>query len=276
MKVQPGPDAARYLLAGDGKPVARPFNLRWLLPTLCGSRVNRWAVAWALSWPLLAAGAFLWALGMGADWQAAAAAAAFLVALPGVLGPVSVRPVGVDLPAMAVGIWAAAAFAHGQPVAGVALTLVAATISEKAPVMVALWAWTPWALLGLAAPAVAAAVRRPALDEVTALPVLKRVHDHPVRTAFEHRQQQGGWRNAWLMVAPWGVTLAALLDPSPWLIAAVVVAYLQLVIATDVVRLYQAVAGPVVCLAAAQVIPTQWLLLAVVVHVVFWRPPVTA
>lgn len=276
MKVQPGPDAARYLLAGDGRPLARPFNLRWLLPTVCRNRVNRWTVAWAISWPLLAAGAFLWALGMGADWQAAAAAAAFLVALPGVWGPVSVRPVGVDLPAMAVGIWAAAAFAHGQPVVGVALTLVAATISEKAPVMVALWAWTPCALLGLAAPAVAAVVRRPALDEITALPVLRRVHDHPVRTALEHRQQQGGWRNAWLMVAPWGVTLVALLDPSPWLIAAVVVAYLQLLIATDVVRLYQVVAGPAACLAAAQVIPPQWLLLAVVVHAVWWRPPVTA
>lgn len=276
MDLRPGPDAARYLLAGQGKPVARPFNLRWLLPAMCGDDPKLWTVIWFTSWPVLAAGAFVWAVGMGATWQAAAAAAAFLVALPGVWGPHSVRPVGVDLPTMAVAIWAAAAFAHGIPVLGVVLVLIAAMCSEKAPAMVALWAWTPLALVGLLAVAVAWFVCRPAMDEVTAHPVLKRVHDHPFTTAMEHRQQQGGWRNAWLMVAPWGVTLAALLNPSPWLIAAVVVAYAQLLVATDVVRLYQAVAGPVVCLAAAQVIPPQWLLLAVVVHAVWWRPPVTA
>ncbi|NBW09903.1 MAG: hypothetical protein EBR82_17945 [Caulobacteraceae bacterium] len=276
MKLQPGPDAARYLLAAQGKPVARPFNVRWLLPAVCKDDPKRWTATWFASWPLLAAGSVVWALGMGADWQAAVAAAAFLVALPGVWGPHSVRPVGVDLPSMAVAIWAAAAFAHGQPLVGVVIACIAAGISEKAPVMVALWAWTPWALVALVVPLVANFVRRPGLDEVTAVPLLKRVHDHPITTAMEHRRQQGGWRNAWLMVAPWGVTLAALLDPSPWLIAAMVVAYAQLLVATDVVRLYQAVAGPVACLAAAGVIPTQWLLLAVVVHVVWWRPPVTA
>ena len=276
MDLRPGPDAARYLIAGQGRPVARPFNVRWLLPAVCTDKPKRWQFVWAASWPLLAAGAFVWAVGMGADWKVAAAAAAFLVALPGVWGPHSVRPIGIDLPAMAVAIWAAAAFAHGQPVVGVLLTIVAATISEKAPVMVALWAWTPWALVALVAPLVANFVRKPELDEITAIPLLKQVHDHPVATAMEHRQQQGGWRNAWLMVAPWGVTLAALLNPTPWLFAAVAVAYAQLLVATDCVRLYQVVAGPVVCLAAAQVIPPQWLLLAVVVHAVWWRPAVTA
>ena len=140
MKLQPGPDAARYLLAGQGKPVARPFNVRWLLPAVCRDVARRWWVVWFASWPLLAAGAFVWALGMGADWQVALAAAAFLVALPGVWGPHSVRPVGVDLPSMAVAIWAAAAFAHDVPLLGIVLTFAAAWISEKAPVMVALWA----------------------------------------------------------------------------------------------------------------------------------------
>lgn len=276
MDLRPGPDAARYLIAGQGRPVARPFNVRWLLPAVCTDKPKRWQFVWLASWPLLAAGAFVWAVGMGADWQVAAAAAAFLVALPGVWGPHSVRPIGIDLPAMAVAIWAAAALAHDQPIVGVLLAIVAATISEKAPVMVALWAWTPWALIALVAPLVANFVRKPEVDEVTAIPLLKRVHDHPVATAIEHREQQGGWRNAWLMVAPWGVTLAALLNPTPWLLAAVAVAYAQLLVATDCVRLYQTLAGPVVALAAAQVIPPQWLLLAVVVHAVWWRPAVTA
>ncbi len=271
-----GPDAARYLLAGDGHRVVAPFNVRWLLPTVCRTSMRRWWVVWFASWPLLASGAALWARLSGFDWVQAAAVAVLLVALPGVLQPVSTHPVGVDLPAMALSMWSAVCFAAGQPIVGLAVAVVAVGVKEQAAVWVALWAWSPLPLLALAAVAVAYLVRRPTLDRVTSSnPTLRAVHDHPVRTALEHRQQQGGWRNAWLMVAPWGVTLAALLDPSPWLIAAVVVAYLQLLVATDVVRLYQVVAGPVVCLAAAQVIPTQWLLLAVVVHVVFWRPPVT-
>jgi hypothetical protein len=47
------------------------------------------------------------------------------------------------------------------------------------PVWVALWAWTPLALVGLVAPAVAAVVRKHEVDPVTAQPLLQRVHDHP-------------------------------------------------------------------------------------------------
>jgi len=269
-----GPDASRYWLAGDGTPVARPFNLRWLLPFICRQHARRWWVVWALSWPLLASGTVWWARGTGASWGVSLAAAALLLALPGVWGPYSVRPVGVDLPAMAVGIWAAACFTNGQPVAGVVLVAVAASIKETMPIWVALWAWTPLALVGLVVPLVAQLAVRPELDAVTAQPLLKRVHDHPVRSSLEHHRNQ--WRNAWFMVAPWGAGLAALLDPTPQLFATVGLAYAQLVMATDTVRLYQMAAGPVVCLAAAGVIPPHWLLLAVVCHAVWWRDPVVA
>lgn len=76
------------------------------------------------------------------------------------------------------------------------------------------------------------------------------------------------------MVAPWGACLAALYRPSLQVVVALVLAYGLLVVVTDTVRIYQAVAGPVVALAAAEVIPPQWLLLAVVVHVVWWREPI--
>ena len=269
-----GPDAGRYLIAGRGDPVAFPFNLRWLLPTVCRTSMRRWWIVWMASWPLLAAGAAVWAFQMGATWWEGAAVAAFLTALPGVLQPSSTHPVGVDLPAMAVAIWAAAAFAAGWWPAAVVLVLVAALIKEHAPIWVALWAWTPWALVGLVAVAVVWLVRRPAIDEVTAIPLLRRVHDHPIRSAFEHHRRHG-YRNAWFMVAPWGVTLAALLAPSPQLVVTVVVAYAALLVATDTVRVYQPIAGPVVCLAAVSVIPTVWLLPAVVFAAVWWRDPVT-
>lgn len=267
-----GPDAARYMIAGSGERVAFPFNLRVLWPAVCDDDVKRWRALWFVSWPLLAAGAFVWASGMGASTPQALAATAFLVALPGVWGPVSVRPVGVDLPTMAIAIWAAAAFAHGLPVLGVVLAVWAALGKEQAPVWVALWAWNPAALVALAVVPVVYLLRRPTIDRVTATPLLRDVHDHPVRQSLAHHR--GQWRNAWFMVAPWGVTLAALYAPSVSLIVVLAVAYGQLVVATDTVRLYQSTAGPVMALAAALVIPTPWLLLAVAIHIVWWRDPV--
>jgi hypothetical protein len=51
------------------------------------------------------------------------------------------------------------------------------------------------------------------------------------------------------------------------------VAYAQLLVATDTVRLVHHVAGPAMAVAAAHVIPVEWLLLAVVVHVAWWFAP---
>jgi len=241
-----------------------------LLPRICGPNLHRWWAVWAASWPLLAGGAFLWAIGCGASWQQATATTAFLVALPGVWGPAAVRPVGVDLPAMAVAMCAAVAFVNGYPLLGAVLVLVAGCIKESAPIFVALWIWSPIALVGLLAPLVAGLVLRPELDPVTAHPTLREVHDHPFRSALEHRK--GRWRDAWLWVAPWGVTLAALVGADVRTVVTMVVAHLQAIMATDTVRLV-AWAGPVMAFAAAGLIPVGWLLLAVAVHVFWWRQP---
>lgn len=267
-----GPDAARYIVAARGERVVKPFHLRWLLPKVCGDNVRRWWAVWALSWPVLAAGTAWLAWGLG--WQRAAFAAVVVVALPGVWGPSAVRPIGVDLPAMALSSVAAAAAVHGVWWLAVPFAILAATIKEQAPVWVAVWAWSPVPLVALAAPLVRHLLHRPGMDSVTsANPVLADVHDHPIATAIEaHR---GRWRNAWVMVAPWGVGLAGLLHLSPSLVVALVLAYAQLIVATDTVRLYQSAAGVPVALAAAQVIPTPWLALAAVLHAFWWRTPET-
>ncbi len=75
------------------------------------------------------------------------------------------------------------------------------------------------------------------------------------------------------MVAPWGVCLAALYYPSWQTVVVLVLAYAQLLVATDTVRLYQTAAGPTVALAAATIIPTQWLPLALALHVCWWNNP---
>jgi len=210
-----------------------------------------------------------WSYARTDDWRIAGAATVLLLALPGVLGPPVVRPVGVDLPAMALSLAAVALLERGWWPAAVAVILVAACVKETSPVWAALWAWHPILLVGLAAPLIRGLFWKPRIDQVTAMPNLREVHDHPFRTALAAHD----WRDAWTMVAPWGICLAALIEPTPALIAVLIAAYLQLVVATDTVRLMHTAAGPALALAAAQVIPTQWLLLACVVHVVWWRKP---
>lgn len=264
-----GPDSARYWIAAQGRPVARPFHLRWLLPALCRTSPARWWWVWALSWPTLGVGTFWLASGLG--WQRAVFAAVLVLGLPGVWGPAVVRPVGVDLPAMALASVGAAAAVHGVWWAALVAVCLAATVKESAPVWAALWAWSWLPLAALIVVAFTALVVRPELDEVTARPDLRKIHDHPIRTALDARR--GRWRDAWLFVAPWGICLAALYRPSWPVLAVLVVAHLQLLVATDTVRLLHTAAGPAVAVAAATVLPLPWLPLLAVAHVFWWRKP---
>lgn len=92
---------------------------------------------------------------------------------------------------------------------------------------------------------------------------------HPIRAALAaHR---GRWRDGWLMVAPWGACLLALHGTPTWpIVAVIVVAYLQLLVATDTVRLLHHAAGPPLAAAAAVTIPVAWLPLACIAHVAWW------
>lgn len=261
-----GPDAARYLHAGLGGSVPRPFHLRWLLPTVCRKQTRRWWIIYTMSWPLLAVSMFAWQAHNG--WQTATAAAVLLLALPGILGPAVVAPVGVDIPASALTVAGVALWPHA-PALAVVCWLLAAGAKETSPVFAALWLWSPWPLIALVVPAVVSLVRKPGPDPLGWQ--FQRIADHPIRSSME--SHRGQWRNGWLMVAPWGVCLAALYQPTWQVAACLAVAYGLLVVATDTVRLYQHAAGPVMAATAAQVIPTQWLGVALVFHVVFWTAP---
>jgi hypothetical protein len=269
--VRLGPDSARYILAGQGKRVAKPFHLRVLLPWLCEDVERRWRVVWLASWPLLIGLTAWFGWLRGLEVGAAVAAGVLVAGLPGVWGPPVVRPVGVDLPGMVIALGALVAFECGWWPLGVVLIVFAALAKESMPVWAALWLWSLWPLVGLIAPLVVGLVRKPVIDEVTAHQNLREVHDHPIRTALAaHR---GQWRDAWIMVAPWGVCLAGLLEPSWPVMVALVFAYAQLLVATDTVRLLHTAAGIPLALAAVAVIPGPWLVLAVVAHVVWWRKP---
>lgn len=267
-----GPDSARYILAGQGQPVARPFNLRWLLPAVCGDDPRMWWAVWFTSWPVAAAGMVWWLIEADATVWQGLAAAALVVALAGVWAPHVCRPVSVDLPAMALSIVAVAALEAGWWPLAVALVIAAGATKETAPVFAAVWAWNPVMLIGLAAPAVIAVFNRPELDQFTSQGVLRHVHDHPVKSAWEHHR--GKWRDP-RMVTQWGACLAALYAPNIRVAVVLAVAYLQLVVATDVYRLVHTAAGPLLAFYAVQTIPDAWLPLAVAASVVFLLPPET-
>jgi len=268
-----GPDAARYLLAGDGVRVARPFHLRWLLPLICGADLKRWRIVWLCSWPVLFAGSYFYATGNALSVIEGLAVAVAVVALPGVLGPQAVRPVGVDLPAMAVTAIAAALMEHGFTVAAVVVVCFAAMIKETSPVWCALWCWNPLLLVALVVPAVRAVTRKAELDEVTRQPHLRFVYDHPVRSALA--AHSGAWRNARLWVEPWGGMLLAVGNLNVRLIVTLMVAHAQTLVATDTVRLVQTAAGPVVAVAAVQVLPLEWVAVVPLLGLLWWRTPET-
>ena len=268
-----GPDAARYWLAGSGVRQSRPFYLRWFLPKVLGDSMTAWWAVWGMSWPLLAAAMFAWRLAAGDGWQVAAAAAGLLIGLPGILGPEKSIPIQVDLPATALMVTGFALFEVGHPAtiaAGVAVTALAATMRETVPIWAALTLWTLWPLMALIAPLMAWLIIKPAETDPLGAK-FQDIADHPIRAALA--SHAGQWRDGWLMVASWGVCLAALYAPDWRIVAILVVAYMQLLIATDTVRLLQHAAGPAMAAAASVVIPVEWLLLAVVVHVVWFRVP---
>lgn len=262
------PDAARYWLAAQGNRVARPFNLRWLLPLVCRTDLRRWWAVWGCSWVALGGGT-LW-LGWGLGWQRALFATIVCVTLPGLRVP-AVKPIGVDVPAMGFAVLAAATATHGVWWLAVPLVVVGAGIKESAPVWAALWAWNPILLVGLFAVAVAAIVRPSEIDRFTAHPHLLEVHEHPVKSSLEYRR--GRYRDAYLWVWPLGACLAALWSPTQQTLVVLLVAHLQLVVATDTVRLVASCAGPALAVAAAAVIPVPALWLVAVAHVFWWRPP---
>ena len=264
-----GPDASRYWHAAGGGRVPRPFRIRWLLPKVCGHNEGRWWFAWFAGWVLAAVGMFGWVVSTGASWQLAGAASVLLLGLPGFLGPGVTIPIGVDIPATGLTLCGVALCGFGWWPVGVVLIAVAATIRETSPVWAALWLWSAWPLLALVVPLVAFKVIRSGPDPLG--PRFQHIADHPVSSAL--RAHRGQWRNAWVMVAPWGVCLVGLGSPSWPLVAVLVLAYAQLLVATDTVRLVHHAAGPVLAVAAVQGIPVEWLLLAVVVHVAWWRVP---
>lgn len=255
------PDGGRYWAAASGHAVPRPFAWRWLLPTLCGPRPRAWqTIAWL---SLIASAAGVAAL--AGDWRHALAAGLLTAGLPAARYNVT-HPVLVDQPAMATAIWAAVCVEHHIWWLAILLVLVAGTMRETAPVFAALYAWNPVLLVGLVPVAIAMLVIRTGPD----IPTF--ANDRTHQWILAHPWQAGRKYHHLLdptLVAPWGGALAGLANLDVQLAVTLAVAYSQLLVATDTVRLYQWAAPVLVC-AAVGAVPVAWLPVLVIVTV--WNP----
>lgn len=272
MRVTPTPDGTRYLALAEHRRVPRPFNLRWLVPLVCGQRPARWVAVTIGSSVLVATGTGL----LAPTWQTGIAAALMVAALPFVRFNLG-APILVDMPAMACAVFAAVAWQAGLWPVAVLLAIVSGACKESGPVFAACYAWTPILLVGLVAPAVRAVIAKTGPDPLaewrgmgpgtTAADEHAWILAHPVAAGWKYHRAK--WLNGLVMVTPWGAAVVGLAALDWQLGIVLAVAYGQLMVATDSVRLYQW-AAPLMCIAAAGVVPVAWLPVLVVLTV--WNP----
>jgi hypothetical protein len=258
------PDGRRYVALARTGQAPLPFALRWLLPAACGPSLGRWRWCTTVHLALLPALVALW-LDMRLDSALACAAGGLLIiGLAGIWRLHLMWPVLVDPTAMTWAVGAAILAKTGNTFAAVASVLVAGAVKEIAPIFAAAYAWNPVLLLGLVAPA----IRRPFAHLGPDPEGEDSILDHPLRAGL--RAHANSWRDARVMLLPWGVCLLAPLafDDSTlrlMLLVNAAIAYGQLLVAVDTVRLYQW-AAPAFILCVVSAVPTWSLVPLVVLH----------
>ena len=150
--------------------------------------------------------------------------------------------------------------------ASIIVAMLSGMVRETSPLWAAIYSFNPLPLLGLIPVAVRLLFKRggDVLDADNAW-VLK----HPFKASKQFHEDR--WTDPLLMFTPWAGLILGLGAMSWQLAIALIVAYAQLLVATDSVRLYQW-AAPVVCIACVQFVPGA-LLVFVVLSVVFnpWK-----
>lgn len=248
------PDSAYYLEAGGRKAVPPPFAWRWLLPFLLGTVHNRWRVLTLVA---------IWVQGGALAWYANDLRAVILVGMLPAVWRFSLRhPVLVDAPGMAVALIGAAMLLHWPAdwftlSQVIVLALVGGAIRETVPVWMAIYAWSPWPLIGLLGILPGVLKARPVDPDRDNIWLTR-----PAKAALDVRRRH--WLS-WQMVAvPWGVLLPLgvyMGDYKVW--TALAVAHVPWLFTSDWNRIV-AWAAPVLAVAALSWQSDLWPLLLLV------------
>lgn len=255
---QVSPDGERYVAMAVGVTQPSPFHRRWILPAILGKDKHAWRAATGLA---LCVTAPAMAGYVGGPWWKQLAAAALFCGLPGVFRLNVFFPILVDAPALLFALGSALAWRTGQPVWAVAFVLMAGAMKESSPIFAAIYAWTPWLLVGLVAARWWGA-SKPDGDKHSGVGMVELV------------RRTWGWHDplqAATFLVPWGALavlfpLGCRLDVlTAQALLALAVGYGQLLIATDRSRLFQW-AAPCVIAVALRGDWSPWLTVACVVH----------
>lgn len=254
------PDGNYYIKMARRERVPVPFSLRPLLPFLLRERMLAWRIVGAASLVATSLIVYQLAIEHGLDPIRALFASVLFVGLP-LFRINTTLPVLVDAPAIALAGASALCAVQGHVLLAVAVALLGAGVKEQAPLFAALAAWSAWPLIALVVPVSLYLFRKHAKADHGNL-------QHPL--AYARGKQAPRLLSLLHQVAPWGVCLAVLWAPfQPAVWASIAVAYALTFTAADSTRVYQWAALPV-CVAAAAVVPSGWLVPAAVVHL--WNP----
>lgn len=261
-EVQISSDGDRYLTMGRGDRVPYPFMFRWLIPALCRDSLLRWRLCTYLHLFALPVVTSLYIGSWVSEPVTVVVGSLLICGFPGIWFNNIRRPVLVDPPALTWTLVAAVMSLSGWGVAAVVVVLVAACMKETAPAFAAAFGLDPLLLVGLVVPLLRRALARAGPD----------THNSTVLA-----DPLGSARNAHaehlldpvVMLAPWGAGLLAVFATDRMIVVILVLslllAYSQLIVAVNTVRLYQW-AAPAVALAAASVIPPAWAPAVLLVH----------
>lgn len=214
------PDSYQYAAMARGERVVTPFWGRWLAPAILRQRGYLWEAMTFVCVVAMHAG-LAYAYGIWAAW----------LLLPSHLIAWNVRcPINADLIPLALLCWS---LTVKDPLALVALGLVAGAGKQNAPIMMAIATWSPYPLAGLLSNAVGLLWYRKLDPEVDKNPWLL----SPFETTLASKR--GHWLNPRIMLWPWGLVLPlALLTWDVRLLAALALAYAPIFMASDNARLY--------------------------------------
>lgn len=234
------PDSYQYAAMARGEKVVSPFWGRWLAPFLLRERGWLWEAM-----------TLVCAVAMHAILAHAYGVRAALLLAPSHLISWNIKaPIQIDFPALTL---VTVALVVQHPVALVIVGLYAGAFKQNAPIMAAIAAWSPWPLVGLVSSLFGLRWRRKINPEIDKNPWLL----DPIGTTFASKRLV--WMNPTIMLFPWGLTLAlAISCGDVRLLAAVVVGYLPIFMASDNARLYLWALPVAIGYAVRAPIPDAW------------------
>ncbi|MGW4364103.1 hypothetical protein ACWEKT_00540 [Nocardia takedensis] len=255
-------DGDRYLTLGRGDPVPYPFMYRWLIPIVCRDSVPRWRMCTDLHLLALPILTCVYIARWESDTARLIVGSLLICGFAGIWQNNIRRPVLVDPMALTWALGAAVLSGYGWWPAAQAVAVVAACMKETAPAFAAAFALDPLLLIGLAAPIARRLLVAAGPDTHQSVALAD-----PFGSARAKHAPQ--LFDPLPLLAPWGAGLIAILiedaEVMAVLMIALTLAYGQLLVAVNTVRLYQW-AAPAVALAAATVIPPRWAVVVLLAH----------